>query len=130
MNNMNRSEEEDNMEADLELQDMDSDPETDEEVIEGDFVVVELQGKGRKLHFNARIDNLEQDGLVGVFLKREPSKIDGQTPTFTLIEADESSFVRKNIVCKLPTPTLVGGSARLINYFTFPHCNLKKWELK
>ena len=69
------------MEADLELQDTDSNPETDEEAIEGDFVVVELQGKGRKLHFNARIDNLEEDGLVGVFLKRVLSKIDGQTPT-------------------------------------------------
>ena len=94
------------MEADLELQDTDSDPETDEEVIEGDFIVVELQGKGRKLHFNARIDNLEEDGLIGVFLKKVLSNIDGQTPTFTLNEADESSFVRKDIVCKLPTPTL------------------------
>lgn len=129
-NNMSSSEEEDNMEADRELLDTDSDLETDEEVIEGDFVVVELQGKGRKLHFIARIDNLEEDGLVGVFLKKVPSKIDGQTPKFTLNEADESSFVRKDIVCKLPTPTLVGGNARLMNYFTFPHCNLKKWELK
>ena len=103
------------MEADLELQDTDSDPETDEEVIEGDFVVVELLRKGTKLHFIARIDNLE-DGLVGVFLKRVPSKTDdGQTPTFTLIEADESSFVCKDIVCKLPTPTLVGGSAQLFS---------------
>ena len=43
----------------------------DEELIEGDFVIVKLvSAKSRIAHYIARIDAMDENEFVGVFLKR------------------------------------------------------------
>ena len=118
-------------EKDMHLIDTDDDVESDDETIEGDFVVVKLpSGKGRQLHFIARVNVIDGDELEGVFLKRVAANSSyGGKPAFVIDQDDEASFPRQDVVQKLPTPTSLSGSLRKSLQLVFP-CNLSKWELK
>ena len=43
---------------------------SDEDMVKGDFVVVNVKGKYRVIPFVARIDSFEGDEYKGVFLKK------------------------------------------------------------
>ncbi|XP_064595954.1 uncharacterized protein LOC135462656 [Liolophura sinensis] len=115
----------------MELCDTDEDLESDDELMEGDFVVVKLQGsKGQPMHYIARVDVIDDNELEGVFLKKvssHPNRVG--KPAFVIDLDDEASFPREDCVKKLPTPTSLTGSLRKSNQLVFP-CDLSKWELK
>ena len=59
-------------ESEFEFSDSSADDidDTDEDVIEGDFVVVKVAGKSRIVNFIARVDTIDNDEYEGVFLRR------------------------------------------------------------
>ena len=76
----------------------------DEELIEGDFVIVKLvSAKLRIAHYIARIDAMDENEFDGVFLKRE-SSLGQNTFVFVINEKDEASFSKEDVVMKLPVP--------------------------
>ena len=116
-------------EMDMDLVDDSEDEEELEEIIEGDFVIVQVSGKSRVAQYIARIDIIDGDELEGVFLKRISSRVDIGPPRFVLNDGDEASFAREDILKKLPVPKYVGGTARCENQFIFK-VDLSSWNLK
>ncbi|CAE1177333.1 unnamed protein product [Acanthosepion pharaonis] len=103
--------------------------EASDELIEGDFVVVSVNGKKTTRRYIARVDVIDGDELKGVFLKR----IQGQKPmdgrqAFIIDHDDEASFDRQDIVKKLPAPNNLLGSERKSNQWVFL-CDLEKFNL-
>ena len=43
---------------------------SDDEVIEGNFVVVKVEGKSRELRFIAQVDTIDGDEFEGTFFKK------------------------------------------------------------
>ena len=41
-----------------------------DEIIEGDFIIIKVVGKGREMHFIARVDIVEEGEYGGVFLQK------------------------------------------------------------
>lgn len=102
------------------LQDTDSEAETSEdEVMEGDFVIVKVEGSGRVVKFAARVDIVDEDEheFSGFFLKKVPGKA-GEFPSFVIDESDSASWAAEDIVRKLPRPAVHGTAKRL--QFKFP----------
>lgn len=65
----------------------------------------------------------------GVFLKKVSGRIGSEdNMVFILDENDDASFLKEDIVCKLPTPKIVGGSKRRANYLQFRR-DLAEWNL-
>ena len=91
----------------------------DEELIQGDFVIVKLvSAKSRIAHYIARIDEMDENEFEGVFLKRE-SSLGQNTFVFVINENDEASFSKEDVVMKLPVPCQVGRTAHTAKKFTF-----------
>ncbi|GFN90525.1 Jerky protein [Plakobranchus ocellatus] len=99
----------------------------DTDVIEGDFVVVKVAGKSPIVNFIARVDIIDDDGYEGVFLRKVLSRLTGKA-SFIIDNNDTATFLKQNILTKLPVPCVVGSSARRENQLTFPH-NLECWNI-
>ena len=112
----------------MEMSDTSDDSDVDddqEDIIEGDFVVVKVHGKTRTMHYIARVDGFDGDEYEGVFLRRVLIRNDDRA-TFVVDTEDEALWLREDIAKKLPIPTVSGTSRR--SQFQF-RCNLDKWDL-
>ncbi|XP_065669000.1 uncharacterized protein LOC136088660 [Hydra vulgaris] len=98
-----------------------------DEIIDGDFVIVKDVGKGREVHFFARVDIVGEGKYGGVFLQKLSGRMNTEDvrPTFTPNDYDETSFSATDIFYKLPQPRVVGGSSRCSAQMRF-NCNLTK----
>ncbi|CAM1295476.1 Uncharacterised protein r2_g465 [Pycnogonum litorale] len=115
---------------DIVFDDSSDDEPLDDEVIEGDFVVVKVCGKSRIVNYIARIDAMEDGEYEGVFLKKVSGRVGSEDDlVFIPNESDDASFLKEDIICKLPSPKVVGGSKRRANHLLF-RCNLAKWDLQ
>ena len=99
---------------------------SEDEIIEGDFVVLKVEGKSREVHYIARIDVVDGDEFEGIFLQKMSEKLQSEQSIFIINSSDQASFMRRDIVKKLPKPKIVGGSARRSCQLMF-NCNLSKW---
>ena len=112
---------------------------TEEDIIEGDFVVVMVKGKSRSLNYIARVDicmdvvafggtsaNANLLEYEGTFLKRLPTKDESEV-IFTISDCC-SSFVKEDILTKLPTPKVAGESVCRGTQVKF-ETNLSRWNL-
>lgn len=103
---------------------------SDDELMGGDFVVVNIHGmKGTTQRYVTRVDVIDGDEIEGIFMKR----IRGHKPTeskqgFILDHSDEASFDKKDIVVTLPAHKFVSGRLRKSNQFVFP-CDLERFNL-
>lgn len=101
-----------------------------QDLIEGDFVVVNIHGvKGNKHRYIARIDMIDGDEIEGVFLKKISGvrAADGKQ-AFIINHDDEASFDKIDIIKKLPAPKNLSGSLRKANQWVFP-CDLSKLNI-
>ena len=98
--------------------------------IEGDFVVVRVAGKKRSLEYIARIDVVDDAEFEGVFLKkaRGLDKSD-QGGCFIVNMDDEATFVKEDIIGRLPAPKSLGGTSRRNACLAFPENSLKKFNI-
>ena len=96
--------------------------------MEGDFVVVQVSGKARKMNYIARVDLLDGNEYEGVFLHKVSNKIDSEEISFVPNDDDLAYFPKGNILYKLPNPTIVGGSARRACQLKF-NCDLSQFNL-
>ena len=93
--------------------------ESDDEVIEGDFVVVKVEGKSRKVRYIAKVDTVDGDEFEGTFLKKVP-QIVGHVAVFIINKTDIAAFQRNDVIVKLPKPVKNTGSTRKCNQLVFP----------
>ena len=93
--------------------------ESDDEVIEGDFVVVKVERKSRKVRYIAKVDTIDGDEFEGTFLKKVP-QIVGHVPVFIINKTDIAVFQRNDVIAKLPEPVKNTGSTRKCNQLVFP----------
>ena len=93
--------------------------ESDDEVIEGDFVVVKVEGKYREVRYIAQVDTIDGDEFEGTFLKKVP-QIVGHMPVFIINKTDIAAFQRNDMIAKLPEPVNNSGSTRKSNQLVFP----------
>ena len=108
----------------------DEDGVSDDEIIEGDFVIVKVAGKSRVVNYIARIDVVGTYEYEGIFLHKVSGRLsaEGDDKIFVLNDDDEALFPADDIVQKLPQPRTVGGSARRSNQLKF-HYNWNKRDL-
>ena len=127
-----RKEETDSSESNTEVNlvdtDSDPDPEKDDDIIEGDFVVVKVHGKVRSVNYVARVDVVgKDDEYSGFFLKKLPTKGD-EIPTFVIDDNDNADWNGEDMVKKLPQLKVTGTSNR--PQYKFSSLNtLQKWIL-
>ena len=102
---------------------------SDDEIIEGDFVIVKVAGKSRVVHYIARTDVVGKYEYGGIFLHKVSGCVsaEGDGMIFVLNDDDEALFPADDIVQNLPQPRTVGGSAWRSNQLKF-HYNL--WDLR
>ena len=86
--------------------------EGDDEVIEGDFVVVKVEGKSREIQYIAQVDIIDGDEFEDTFLKKVP-QIVGHMPVCPTIQ-------RNDVIEKLPESVKNTGSSRKCNQLVFP----------
>lgn len=98
-----------------------SDSDSNEEVIDGDFVIVKCCGRSRFVNFVAQIDAIKGEQYKILFLQKLVGKV-GDTPIFTLNPNDISLIAKDEIVRKLPEPVRVGSSNRC--QLVFKDCDL------
>ena len=99
----------------------------DLEIIEGDFVIVRVQGKSRAVNYIARIDAIDDIEYEGVFLKKVHGK-NQENQIFIIDEEDEALFMKEDIVTKLPLPNFRGGSDRQKDQMSFG-IDLSTWNI-
>ena len=87
-----------------------------------------MEGKLRAVNFVARIDIIDDIEYEGVFLKKAPAKDPTERPYFVINEEDEASFMKEDIVVKLPTPMFCDGSGRKRGLMVFD-ADLSKWNI-
>ena len=92
---------------------------SDDEVIEGDFVFVKVEGKSRKVRYIAHVDAIDGDEFEGIFLKKVPQFV-GHLPVFIINKTDIAAFQRNDMIAKLPEPVKNTGSTRKCNQLVFP----------
>ena len=93
--------------------------ESDDEVIEGDFVVVKVERKSREVRYIAQVDTIDGDEFEGSFLKKVP-QIVGHLPVFIINITDIAVFQRNDVIAKLPKPVKNTESTRKCNQLLFP----------
>ena len=75
--------------GDFQLLDEDSEPDDNNDVIEGDFVITKIDGKKvRSILYIARVQAIDDDGYEGVFLRKVPSHMNFDRPAFIVDETD------------------------------------------
>jgi len=82
----------------------------DFDIIEGDFVIVKVEGKSIAVNVGARIDSKDDIEYEGVLLKKAPTKDPTDRPYFIIKEEDKDSFMKEDIVVKLSNPEFHDGS--------------------
>ena len=92
--------------------------ESDDEVIEGDFVVVKVEGKSREVRYIAQVDTIDGDEFEGTFLKKVPQIVE-HVPLFIINKTDIAAFQRNDVIAKLPEPLKNTGSTRKCNQLVF-----------
>ena len=93
--------------------------ESDDEVIEGNFVVVKAKGKSREVRYIAQVDTIDGDEFEGTFFKKVP-QIVGHVAVFLINKTDIAAFQRNDVIAKLPKPVKNTGSTRKCNQLVFP----------
>ena len=114
------------------LVDDDSDQSTDDEIVEGDFVITKVASKkarSPRLLYIARVDVIDDEGYEGLFLRKVQSQLGFGKPSFVVDETDGGSFSKADVVRKLPTPWYLKGSQRKANQFMF-NVDLSKCVIK
>lgn len=102
---------------------------SDAEIVEGDFVVVNITGKSRVVPYIARIDSFEDGEYEGVFLKKIQSVPGNFEKLLFVIDKDDgASFTKDDIVHKLPSPHFRSGSERKSHQLYF-NANLSAFNL-
>lgn len=138
MSRPNSSDEDDNDDLAVTLDDS-SDDEMDEGlqcIMEGDFLVVKVDGKKKSFRYIMRIDSVDcydengvkQDGAYdGVFLRKHS---DGSMAdaVFVVDEDDKGRIDQSDIIHKLPVPLVQGGSERRCAILSFK-ADLEKLDL-
>lgn len=103
------------------------------EVMEGDFLVVKVDGKKSSSNYLIRIDVVDVAGLKdvheGFFLKKMSGDIDADTAIFAADEEDCGRIQKGDILAKLMVPEVKGGSARCCALLVFK-CKLSRWNLR
>ena len=102
--------------------------EDDDDIIEGDFVIVQIAGKCRQVNYIARIDSVDGIEYEGVFLKKVPGRIQNDG-IYIINEDDQAQFMKADVVRKLPVPSIVGGSARKDGHLKFKYIHLEKYNI-
>ena len=92
--------------------------ENDDEIIEGDFVVVKVEGKSREVRYIAKVDTIDGDEFEGTFFKKVP-QIVGHVPVFIINKTDIAVFQRNDVIAKLPEAVKNTGSTRKCNQLVF-----------
>ena len=116
-------------EADQIEYDDDSDCSLDDNIIEGDFVIVNVTGRGRLVRYIAKVDSVDADEHEDAFLQKVPGCLkDLKDITFVINEDGEATFLHNDIVYQLPPPVALGGTARRASQVRFS-CELEKWNL-
>ena len=111
------SSEEENIEI---YYDDNSDFSMDKNIVEGDYVIVNVRGRSRVVQYIARVDEVDVNEYEGVFLQKLSGCITHhETITFIVNENDCASFVSDDVVFKLPPPNVVGGASRRANQLRF-----------
>ena len=78
---------------------------SENDVIEGDFVVVNVTGKLRTANYIALVDVVDNNDFEGVFLMNIPGKVNSDKLTSFIPNLDDEAFFsREDIICKLPNP--------------------------
>ena len=114
------------------LVDDDSDQSSDDEIVEGDFVITKVDSKkarSPRLLYIARVDVIDDEGYEGLFLGKVQSQLGFGKPSFVVDETDGGSFSKADVVRKLPTPRYLKGSQRKANQLMF-NVDLSKWCIK
>ena len=88
--------------------------ESDDEVIEGGFVVLKVEGKSREVRHIAQVDTIDGDEFEGTFLKKVPQLV-GHVPVFIINKTDIAAFQWNDVIAKLPEPVNNIGSTRNYN---------------
>ena len=111
------SSEEENIEI---YYDDNSDFSMDKNIVEGDYVIVNVRGRSRVVQYIARVDEVDVNEYEGVFLQKLSGYITHhETITFIVNENDCASFVSDDVVFKLTPPNVVGGTSRRANQLRF-----------
>ena len=85
----------------------------DENIVEGDYVIVNIRGRTRVVQYIARIDEVDGNEYEGAFLQKLSGCITHrETITFIVNENDCASFVADEVVFKLPLPNVIGRTSR------------------
>ena len=106
----------------------DIDEPNDSDIIEGDFVIVKVSGKSRFQNFIARVDIIDDIEYECVFLKKGPAKDLNDKPYFIINENDEASFMKEDIIVKLPPAISRDGSGRRRDQLIF-NIDLSAWNI-
>ena len=102
---------------------------TDENIVEGDYVIVNVRGRSIVVQYIARVDEVNGNESEGVFLQKlSGCIIHHETITFIVNENDCASFVSDDVVFKLPLPNVICGTSRRANQLRF-NCDFTKWNL-
>ena len=85
--------------------------ESDDEVIEGNFVVIKVKGKSREVRYIAQVDTTNGDEFKGTFFKKVPQIVE-YVPVFIINKTDIAAFQRNDVIVKLPEPVKNTGSIK------------------
>ena len=85
--------------------------------------------KARSILYIARVEAIDDDGYEGVFLRKVPSHMNFDRPTFIMDVTDCGTFSKEDIVKKLPPPEFLKGSQRKSKQLVFK-IDLSQWELR
>ena len=82
---------------------------SDDEIIEGDFVIVKVAGKARVVHYITRIDVVGKYEYEGIFLPKVSRRVtaEGDDMIFVLNDDDQALFPADDTVQKLLQPRTV-----------------------
>ena len=105
-----------------------TDSDVDNDLMEGDFVIVQVFGAKQSKFFIAKVDLINDDDYEGVFLKRLPKKLNGYS-IFVPDESDEASFAKNDVAFKLPMSKQVGGTKRRECQLIF-HFDTDRWQVE
>lgn len=99
----------------------------------GDFIIVQLRGKINIYHYVARIESSMSDELEFdvTYLDKKEMKLDeGDALRFVIPEPPKNfSVPLEDIVRKLPSPLITGGTKRVSRQISFP-CSFSEYNLK
>ena len=86
--------------------------------------------KARSILYIACVEAIDDDGYEGVFLRKVPSHMNFDRPTFIVNETDCGTFSKEDIVKKKrPPPEFLKGSQRKSKQLVFK-IDLGQWELR